>query len=69
MGKREIIDLSLRCHHRNDCCIKKSFDESHFDVSSIVRDKVTRQWPQTTAIRKRKESQSVIEPRPFCLPA
>ena len=35
MGKREreIIYLSLRCHHQNDSCIKIGSDESHFNVS------------------------------------
>ena len=46
--KREIIYLSLHCHHQNDSCIKMGNDESHFNVSLIVRDKVTRQCPQTT---------------------
>ena len=32
-GKREIIDLSLRCHPQNDSCIKVGSDESHFNVS------------------------------------
>ena len=32
-GKREIICLSLHCHHQNDFCIKVSSDESHFNVS------------------------------------
>ena len=32
-GKREIIYLSLRCHHQNDFCIKMGSDESHFNVS------------------------------------
>ena len=31
-------------------------DDSHFNVSLIVRDKVTRQCPQTTIFLKRKES-------------
>ena len=43
--------------------------ESHFNVSLVVRDKVTRQCPQTTTFLKRKESRSGIEPRPFRLPA
>ena len=34
-----------------------------------VRDKVTRQCPQTTTFLKRKESRSGIEPRSFRLPA
>ena len=37
-GKREIISLSLHCHHRNDSCIKMGSDESHFNVSLIVRN-------------------------------
>ena len=31
--KREIIYLSLHCHHQNDFCIKTGSDESHFNVS------------------------------------
>ena len=56
-GKREIKYLSLHCHHQNDSCIKTGSDGSHFNVSSIVRDKVTRQC-QTTTFLKRKESRS-----------
>ena len=37
-----IIYLSLHCHHQNDSCIKMSSDESHFNVSLIVMDKITR---------------------------
>ena len=33
----------LHCHHQNDSCIKMGSDESHFNVSLIVRDKVARQ--------------------------
>ena len=33
VGGREIIYLSLHCHHRNDFCIKMGSDESHFNVS------------------------------------
>ena len=32
-GEREIIYLSLHCHHQNESCIKLSSDESHFNVS------------------------------------
>ena len=32
-GKREIIYLSLQCHHQNDSCIKMGSDESYFNVS------------------------------------
>ena len=40
--EREIIYLSLHCHHQNDSCIKIGSDESHFSVSLTVRDKVKR---------------------------
>ena len=32
---------SLHCHHQNDSCIKVGSDESYFNVSLIVRNKVT----------------------------
>ena len=50
VGEREIIYLSLHCHHQNDSCIKMGSDESHFNVSlqEEVMDKVIRQCPQTT---------------------
>ena len=47
--------LSLHCHHRNDFCIKMGSDESRFNVSLIVRDKVTRQCPQTTTFEEKGE--------------
>ena len=51
--KREIIYLSLHCHHQDDFCIKVGSDESRFNVSLIVRDKVTRQCPQTTTFEEK----------------
>ena len=42
MVKREVS------HHQNDLCIKVGSDESHFNISLIVRNKVTRQCAQTT---------------------
>ena len=39
--ERESIYLSLHCHHQNDFCINVGGDESHFNISLIVRDKVT----------------------------
>ena len=41
------IYLSLHCHRQNDSCIKMGSEERHFNVSLIVRDKVTRQCSQT----------------------
>ena len=52
-GKKEIIYLLLRCHHQIDSCIKMGSDESHFNVSLIVRDKVARQCPQTTIFEEK----------------
>ena len=40
-------------------------DDSHFNVSLIVRDKAARQCPQTQFL-KRKESRSGFEPRSLC---
>ena len=36
-------------------CIKMGSDESHFNVSLIVKDKVTRQCPQTTTFEEKGE--------------
>ena len=68
-GKREIIYLSLHCHHQNDSCIKMDSAESHFNVSLIVKDEVTRQCLQTITFLKRKESRSGFKPSSFYLPA
>ena len=59
VGKREILYLSLRCHHQNDSCIKMGSDGSHFNVLLIVRDKVTRQWPQTTISEEKGEPKRI----------
>ena len=59
LEKREIIYLSLHCHHLNDFCIKMGSDESHFYVSLIVRDKVTRRRPQTTAFEEKGEPKRI----------
>ena len=54
-----IIYLSLHCHHQNDFCFKMGSDESHFNVSLIVKDKVTRRCPQNTIFEEgRPEAES-----------
>ena len=58
------IYLSLHCRHQNDSCIKMGSNESHFNVSLIVRDQVHRPQPL-----KRMESQSGFKLKSFCLPA
>ena len=70
-GGRLYIYLSLHCHHQNDFC-KRDSAESHFNVSLIVRDKVTRLTVSTvkSTLLKRKESPSGgFEPRSLCLSA
>ena len=53
MEKRKIIYISLHCQHQNDSCIKMGSDENHFNVSLIVRNKVTGQCPQTTTFEEK----------------
>ena len=55
----ESIYLSLHCHHQNDFCVKMGSDESHFNVSLIVRDKVKRQCPQTTTFEEKVEPKRI----------
>ena len=66
--KRENIYLLLHGHYQNDSCIKVGSDENHCNVSSVVRDKVSRQCPQTTTIFDQKGEPKRNRPRPFCLP-
>ena len=35
-GEREIIYLSLHCHHQNDFCIKVGSDESDVIFASLI---------------------------------
>ena len=58
-GEREIIYLSLHCHHQNVSYINMGSDESHFNVSLIVTDKVTRQCPQTTTFEEKGEPKRI----------
>ena len=53
------IPISLHCHHQNDTCIKMGSNESHFNVSLIVRYKVTRQCPQTTTVEENGEPKRI----------
>ena len=59
-GEGDYIFLSLHCHHQNDFCIKVGSNESHFNVSLIVRDKVTRQCPQTTTFEEPKQIRTEV---------
>ena len=68
LGEREIIYLSLHCHHQNDSYIKMGCDESHFNVSLIVRDKV-RDSVHRPHLLKEKDSRSRFEAKSLRLPA
>ena len=57
--EREIIHLSLHCHHHNDSRIQMGSDESHFNVSLIVRDTFKRQCPQTTTFEEKGEPKRI----------
>ena len=46
-GKREIIYLSIHCHHQNDSHIKMGNAESPFNALMTVVGKVTRIVSQT----------------------
>ena len=65
--------LSLHCHHHSESCIQLGSDESHFNVSLIVVDGVTTETVFTNhepfRLKRKDQSRSGIEPRPFCLPA
>ena len=53
--------LTLHCHHQNDSCIKNSSDESHLNVSLIVRDKViikTTSTDHNSSRERRAEAES-----------
>ena len=69
---REIIYMSLHCHHQNDSCIKIGSDESYFNVS-VGNDGQSHKTASTnnnlTTFLNRKESRNGIEPRSFLLPA
>ena len=58
-GRGRLYAYRYTCHHQNDSCIKVGSDESHFNVSLIVRDKVTRQFPQATTFEEKGEPKRI----------
>ena len=64
-GRGGLLYRSLHCHHQNDSCIKLGSNESHFKVSLIVRDKVTRQRPQTTTFEEKGEPKRILTEIPL----
>ena len=57
--ERETIILSLHYHRQSDYCIKMGSDESRFNVSLIVRDKVTRQCQEITIFYEKGEPKRI----------
>ena len=53
------VGVRLYTYHQNDLCIKMGSDESHFNVSLIVRDKVTGQCPQTTIFEEKEQPKRI----------
>ena len=53
------LSQPLHCHNQNDSLIKMGRYESHFNVSLVVRDKVTRQCPQTTTFEEKGEPKRI----------
>ena len=52
-GRGRLYTYRYTVTTRMDFCIKVGSDESHFNVSLLVRDKVTRQCPQTTTFKEK----------------
>ena len=66
--QKEMIYLWLHRHHQNDSCIKMGSDERYFSVSLIiyiVRDKVTRQCPQTTTFEEKGDPKRIRTEVPY----
>ena len=56
----DYIYLLLHCHHQNDSCINMGSNDSYFNhVSLIVRDKVTRPYPQTATFEVKGEPKQI----------
>ena len=55
VGEEGKLYLMLHCRHQNDSCVKTGGGESHFNFSLVVKDKVTRQRPQTSAFEEKGE--------------
>ena len=58
-GERGRLYTYRYAHHQNYFCIKVGSDERHFNVSLIVRDKVTRQCPQPTTFEEKGEPKRI----------
>ena len=52
---RENMYLSLHCHHQMNAALRSAAIKASFNVSFTVKDKVTRQCPQTTTFVEKGE--------------
>ena len=59
LGSPSLISLMVSVDVKQHSCIKMGSDESHFSVSLTVRDKVTRQCPQTTTVEEKGEPKRI----------
>ena len=58
-GRGRLYTSRYTVHLQNDSCIKMGSDESHLNVSLIVRDRVKRQCPQSTTSEEKGEPKRV----------
>ena len=59
MGGKGELYLSLRCHRQTDSCIKMASDESDFNVSLMVKAKVTNETVSVISAFKDKGRRAV----------
>ena len=55
----DYMPIAIHYHHQNDSCIKMGRDEGHFNILLIVKDKVTRQCPQTITFEEKGEPKQI----------
>ena len=67
-GRGRLYIPIANCHHQNDSCVKMGSDESQFNVSLTVRDKVARQCPQTTIFEEKGEPKRIRTEVPLLVP-
>ena len=58
-GRARLYTYRYTVHHQNDSCIQIGSNESPFNVSLIVRDKVTRQCLQTTTFKEKGDPKRI----------
>ena len=59
VGRGRVYTYRYTVTTRMTCRIKMGSNESHFNVSLIVRDNVTRQCPQTTIFEEKGEPKRI----------